>query len=160
MDQNTADKLRVLIVEDSEVTALSLRAMIEAQDDMTVAGMAATGQEGMRRVSELYPDVTLMEIHLPDIDGTEAASLLTSKSPDTAVIMVSSEGGTEYVQRAMLAGAQGYVVKPVREPTDLANTIRTVHQRSRQRRAQLGHPGPALHASIGARQRGHRVAIF
>jgi pilus assembly protein CpaE len=160
MAQNTADKLRVLIVEDSEVTALSLRAMIEAQDDMTVAGIAATGQEGMRRASELYPDVTLMDIHLPDIDGTEATWLLTAKAPDTAVIMVSSEGGTEYVQRAMLAGAQGYIVKPVREPTELANTIRTVHQRSQQRRAQQGRSSSVPQASIGALQRGHRVAVF
>jgi pilus assembly protein CpaE len=160
MDQNTVDKLRVLIVEDSEVTALSLRAMIEAQDDMTVAAVAATGQEGLRRASELYPDITLMDIHLPDIDGTEATWRLTSTTPDTSVIMVSSEGGTEYVQRAMLAGAQGYIIKPVREPAELADTIRTVHQRSQQRRAQLGRPTSIPHAGIGAPQRGHRVAVF
>lgn len=67
------EQLRVLIIEDSEVTAEGLRLMIEEQPVMTVVGVMTTGQEGVRRADELKPDVILLDIHLPDLDGLQAA---------------------------------------------------------------------------------------
>jgi DNA-binding NarL/FixJ family response regulator len=93
-------KLSVLIVEDSHLTARVMRDMLEAQPDMAVVGVASTGQEAVRRASELSPDVILMDIHLPDIDGVHATWLIASKNPNSSVIMVSSEERTEYMQRA------------------------------------------------------------
>src|SRR5438128_994742 len=104
------EKLRVLIVEDSLLTVRVLRDMIDAQPDMTVAGVASTGQDAVRLAAELRPDVILMDIHLPDVDGVSATWVIASRNPDSSVIMVTSEGRTEYLQRAMVAGAQGYLL--------------------------------------------------
>ena len=155
------EKLRVLIVEDSPMTARLLRELVDAQQDMVVVQVAETGQEAIRRATELRPDVILMDIHLPDIDGVHATWLIASKTPDSSVIMVTSEERTEYVQRAMIAGAQGYVVKPIRDPQELPNTIRTVRQRDLERRVLLTHPGPgAAITPVAPPRLGRRVAIF
>src|SRR5919202_6303996 len=154
------DKLRILIVEDSHLAVRLLRDMIDAQPDMTVVEVAVTGQEGVRRASELSPDVILMDIHLPDIDGIQATWLIASKNPDSSVIIVSSEERTEYMQRAMVAGGQGYILKPVRDAEELANTIRTVRQHFLERRALLTHPGAAPVATVAPPQLGRRIAIF
>jgi pilus assembly protein CpaE len=156
-------KLSVLIVEDSHLTARVMRDMIDAQPDMTVVGVASTGQEAVRRASELSPDVILMDVHLPDIDGVHATWLIASKNANSSVIMVSSEERAEYMQRAMVAGAQGYLLKPIRDAEEIASTIRTVRQRFLERRAQLSHPGEtaAPPATPAAPPRlGRRVAIF
>ena len=130
-----AEKLRVLLVDDSHLTARVMRDMIDAQLDMTVVEVAATGQEGVRRATELRPDVVLMDIHLPDIDGVHATWLIASKNPDASILMVTSEERAGFMQRAMVAGAHGYVLKPIRDPDELATTIRTVRQRALERRA-------------------------
>jgi pilus assembly protein CpaE len=157
-----AEKLRVLLVDDSHLTARVMRDMIDAQPDMTVVEVAATGQEGVRRATELRPDVVLMDVHLPDIDGVHATWLIASKNPDTSIVMVTSEERAEFMQRAMVAGAQGYVLKPIRDPNDLATTIRTVRQRALERRALLTHPGPGVPAPapVAPGKLGRRVAIF
>jgi pilus assembly protein CpaE len=155
------EQLRVLIVEDSEVTARALTEMVNAQPDMDVIGVAPTGQEAVRRAGELRPDVVLMDIHLPDIDGLQATWLIASKNPDSSVIMVTSEERIEYVQRAMVAGAQGYLVKPIKTAADLAATIRTVRQRALERRSLLTHPGAAAPTSLAAPPSlGKRIAVF
>jgi pilus assembly protein CpaE len=155
------EQLRVLIVEDSVMTAGVMREMIDAQPDMTVVDVAMTGQDGIRRASELYPDVVLMDIHLPDIDGLNATSMIASENMDSAVIVVTSEDSAEYVQRAMLAGAQAYIIKPVRDAAGLAATIRSVHERALRRQALYTKTGsvgaPRLAAGL---QLGRRVAVF
>jgi len=160
----TDDKLRVLIVEDSLLTGRVLRDMIDAQPDMTVVAVVTTGQEAIRRAAELRPDVILMDIHLPDLDGVQATWLISSKNPDSSVIMVTSEERAEYMQRAMVAGAQGYVLKPVRDAEEIANTIRTVRQRFLERRALLTHPGTAVPTTASTapapHQLGFRIATF
>src|SRR5438105_14435969 len=113
------EKLRVLVVEDSALMARVLREMVDSQPDMTVVDVATTGQDAVRRASELRPDIILMDIHLPDIDGVHATWLIASKNPESSVIMVTSEERTEFMQRAMVAGAQGYVLKPVRDASEL-----------------------------------------
>jgi pilus assembly protein CpaE len=160
----TDDKLRVLIVEDSLITGRVLRDMIDAQPDMTVVAVVTTGQEAIRRAAELRPDVILMDVHLPDLDGVQATWLISSKNPDSSVIMVTSEERAEYMQRAMVAGAQGYVLKPVRDAEEIANTIRTVRQRFLERRALLTHPGTAVPTTASTapapHQLGFRIATF
>ena len=114
----------------------------------------------MRRASELSPDVILMDIHLPDIDGVHATWLIASKNPNSSVIMVSSEERAEYMQRAMVAGAEGYVLKPIRDGEEIASTIRTVRQRFQERRALLSHPGGTVTAAAAPPRLGRRAAIF
>jgi signal transduction histidine kinase/DNA-binding NarL/FixJ family response regulator len=158
--------MRVLVVEDSILSARVLCDMLDAEPDITVVDVATTGQEGVRRAGELQPDVVLMDIHLPDIDGIQATWLIISQRPACSVIMVTSEERTEYLQRAMVAGAQGYLLKPIRDPTQMAQSIRIVRQRALERRAALapGTPRPAARVSseLAARAEGaealHRIA--
>ena len=84
---------------------------------LVILGVAMTGQQAVRRAAELRPDVVLMDIHLPDIDGIHATWLIASKNPDSTVIIVTSEARSDYMQRAMVAGAQGYILKPIRNVT-------------------------------------------
>jgi pilus assembly protein CpaE len=156
------EQLRVIIVEDSLITVRAVRQMLDAQPDMTVVHVARTGQDGVRRALELRPDVVLMDIHLPDIDGIQAAWLIASKSPDTSIIMLTSEERTDYMQRAMMAGAQAYLLKPVRDPVELSNTIRAARRRSLERQAALSAaPGvvPAT-APLAPPALGRRIALF
>jgi pilus assembly protein CpaE len=160
------EKLRVLVVEDSALMARVLREMVDSQPDMTVIDVATTGQDAVRRATELRPDIVLMDIHLPDIDGVHATWLIASKNPESSVIMVTSEERTEFMQRAMVAGAQGYVLKPVRDTEEMANTIRTVRERALERRSLLvagaASAAPAAPPSAPAAPPplGRRVALF
>jgi pilus assembly protein CpaE len=151
--------LRILVVEDNLQSAELLCELLAMEPDMSVLGVAMTGQQAVRRAAELCPDVVLMDIHLPDIDGIHATWLIASKNPDSSVIIVTSEARPDYMQRAMVAGAQGYILKPIRNRADLYSTIRTVRQRALERRALLTHPGstPPLPAPP---RLGRRIALF
>lgn len=154
-------KIRILIVDDSALAARLLRDMLNAQPDMEVVDVVSTGQEGVRRASELHPDVVLMDVHLPDIDGIHATWLIASKNPDSSVIMISSEERTEYIQRAMVAGAQGYLLKPITDAAQMAEMIRTVRQRALERQALLARGTPAaVVAPAPPPQLARRVALF
>src|SRR4030081_392804 len=130
-----------------------LSRLIGGQPDMEWVGAAASGQEGLRRAAELQPDVVLMDIHMPDLDGIQAAWLMSSRAPHGAVIMVTSEERIDFLQKAMTAGAQGYVLKPFEKGAQLFETIRDVHRRSSARRIQGGGapPDPGLRPRIGKR---------
>jgi pilus assembly protein CpaE len=151
--------LRILVVEDNLQSAELLCEMLAMERDMNVLGVAMTGQQAVRRAAELRPDVVLMDIHLPDIDGIHATWLIASKNPDSAVIIVTSEARPDYMQRAMVAGAQGYILKPIRNRADLYSTIRTVCARALERRALLTHPGSAPPHPAPPRL-GRRIALF
>src|ERR1044071_4692174 len=104
-------KIRVLIVEDSGLARQALVQLTDAQDDMTIVDTASTGHEAVRRSTELQPDIILMDIHMPDMDGIQATWLVSSKVPNGAVIMVTSEERIDFFRRAMAGAAQGYVLK-------------------------------------------------
>jgi len=128
--------------------------LIEAQPDMDLVGSAASGHEAVRRAAELQPDIVLMDIHMPDLDGIQATWLVSSRAPHGAVIMVTSEERIDFLQKAMTAGAQGYVLKPFGHGAQLFQTIRDVHGRSSARRLQAGGGMPmdaALRPHIGKR---------
>jgi YesN/AraC family two-component response regulator len=117
----------VLAVDDSVTIRETLSALIDAQPDMELVGTAASGQEAVRRAAELHPDIVLMDIHMPDLDGIQATWLVSSRAPHGAVIMVTSEERIDFLQKAMSAGAQGYVLKPFGTGDQLFQTIREVH---------------------------------
>lgn len=128
-------------MDDSATVRETLGVLIESQPDMELVGSAASGQEAVRRAAELQPDIVLMDIHMPDLDGIQATWLVSSRAPHGAVIMVTSEERIDFLQKAMSAGAQGYVLKPFGNGTQLFQTIRDVHGRSAARRMQaLGAP--------------------
>jgi len=117
--------LRVLLVDDHEVVRAGIKAMLDAQDDMTVVGEAGTAEEGIRRVGYDEPDVVVLDVRLPDSSGVEACRDIRSRFPDVKVLMLTSFADEEALMSAILAGASGYVLKRVKS-TDLVDDIRKV----------------------------------
>ncbi|MBV8717381.1 MAG: response regulator [Chloroflexi bacterium] len=130
----TEQRIRILIADDSALQRAHLTQLIAEQQDMQVVANASSGQDAVRRASELQPDVVLMDIHMPDMDGIQATWLVSSQVPNGAVIMVTSEERIDFLQKAMSAGAQGYVLKPFGNGESLLQTVRETHQRLQGRR--------------------------
>src|SRR5438128_6067106 len=103
--------IRVLIADDHGVVAEGLRNLIEAQTDMKVIALAGDGREAVRRVMESSPDVVLMDIGMPVLNGTEATRIIRERRPQTRVIMLSAYSDPVHVYRALQAGASGYIAK-------------------------------------------------
>ena len=128
---NDAGKIRVLCVDDHPVVRDGISAIINLQPDMMLAGAAATGGEALERFFELRPDVALVDLRLPDMSGFDLIKKIRNKSPNARIIVLSSHEGDADIQRALEAGAQGYVAKGiVRE--ELLATIRSVHAGKRR----------------------------
>jgi DNA-binding NarL/FixJ family response regulator len=124
-------KIRVLCVDDHPIVREGMAAIINLQADMTLAGAAATGGEALERFIELRPDVVLVDLQLPDMSGFDLIKKIKAKSPNARIIVLSSHEGDVDIQRALEAGAQGYVAKGlVRE--ELLQTIRSVHSGKRR----------------------------
>jgi len=105
--------------------------MIAFEPDMKVVGSAGTGREGVAMAKELKPNIVIMDINMPDMDGIQATALITQAVPTTAVIMMSVQSDQDYLQRAMLVGARFFLSKPV-SMDDLYNTIRNVYAQHKQ----------------------------
>lgn len=127
--------IRVLIADDHGVVAEGLRYLIQAQPDMEVVDCVADGQQAVRRALETRPDVVLMDIGMPELNGTEATRLIRDRLDGTRVIMLSMFSDAVHVCRALQAGANGYVVKKA-VAKELVDAIRAVHDGHRY----LGRP--------------------
>jgi len=122
--------IRVLIVDDHVVMAEGLRHLIEAQPDLTVVGCVTDGREALRQVVELRPDVVMMDIAMPELNGIEATRLIGQRAPETKVVILSMHSNQEYVLRALQAGARGYLLKK-NAADEVLQAIRAVHSGSR-----------------------------
>lgn len=121
-----ADAIRVLLVDDHQVVRRGLRTFLEVQDDIEVVGEAADGAEGVDRAEELRPDVILMDIRMPGMDGVDALRRLRELGNPARTLIVTSFTEQRTVVPALRAGAAGYVYKDV-DPDALAGAIRSVH---------------------------------
>lgn len=106
------DKIRVLIVDDIAETRENVRKLLQFESDVDVTGTARSGKEGIQLAQELDPDVVLMDINMPDIDGISATEVIRKKSPHIQVVILSVQGDPNYMRRAMLAGARDFLTKP------------------------------------------------
>ena len=121
-----ADAIKVLLVDDHQVVRRGLRTFLEVQDDIEVVGEAADGAEGVDRARELKPDVILMDVKMPGMDGVDALRRLRELDNHARVLVVTSFTEQRTVVPALRAGAAGYVYKDV-DPDALAGAIRSVH---------------------------------
>jgi len=119
-------KIRVLIVDDHGVVRQGLRTYLELLDDIEVIGEAENGLEALAQVGQHQPDVVLMDLVMPEMDGIEATRRVCTISPSTRVIVLTSFADDEKVFPAIKAGATGYLLKDV-SPGELASAIRAVH---------------------------------
>ena len=104
-------KARILIADDHTVVRIGLRTILEAQADMSVVGTAVNGRNAVAKADALRPDVVLMDISMPDLNGIEATRLICSRHPSVRVVILSMHHTTEFVFRAIRAGARGYLLK-------------------------------------------------
>jgi DNA-binding NarL/FixJ family response regulator len=103
--------IKVLIADDHGVVAEGLKRLVEAQADMSVIGCVEDGREAVRLAGEAHPDVVLMDLSMPELNGAEATRAIVQRDPKCRVIVLSMYSEPEYVRRALKAGALGYVVK-------------------------------------------------
>jgi DNA-binding NarL/FixJ family response regulator len=119
--------IRVLLAEDQPMVRAGFRALLEAQADIEVAGEAATGAEALEQVRELRPDVVVMDIRMPEMDGLQATRYITADPAlaHTRVLVLTTFELDEYVFGALDAGASGFLLKGG-EPADLVHAIRVI----------------------------------
>jgi len=118
----TTSVVRVLIVDDQEAFRSAARLVIELTDGFEVAAEAGTGEEGVELAESLQPDLVLMDINMPGIDGLEATRRITLANPQTKVVIFSTYEANEYDSRAKDAGAIAFVPKADFEPSVLVST--------------------------------------
>jgi len=160
-----ADQIRVLVVDDIPETRDHLTKLLGFEGDIDVVGSAASGREALEMAARLSPDVILMDINMPDMDGIAATEQLSSAVPAAAVVMMSVQGEADYLRRSMLAGAREFLVKPF-SSDELTASIRQVSARERDKQSRMAAaPAPGQGGAQGARtgeegEPGLIVAVF
>jgi pilus assembly protein CpaE len=161
------DKIRVLIVDDIPETRDHLTKLLGFEADIEVVGAAASGAEAIDLATSLGPDIVLMDINMPDMDGIATTEQLSTRVPAAAVIMMSVQGEADYLRRSMLAGAREFLVKPF-SSDELTTSIRQVYEREREKLARMtvvasgpGHAGiAAVAGGGGTRDPGEVICLF
>jgi DNA-binding NarL/FixJ family response regulator len=120
-----ADPIRILLVDDQRLMREGLRILLELESDLEVVGEAENGQAALGAYADLQPDVVLMDIRMPGMDGVEATWRLRERWPEARVIILTTFDDDEYVFEGLRAGARGYLLKDV-SGYDLAEAVRTV----------------------------------
>ena len=166
-----ADQIRVLIVDDIPETRDHLSKLLGFESDFEVVGAAASGQEALKMAAELTPDVVLMDINMPGMDGIATTERMGTEVPTASVVMMSVQGEADYLRRSMLAGAREFLVKPF-SSDELTSSIRQVYTREREKLSRIGVPtappatteataaARSIPAAHGDEEPGRVVAIF
>ncbi|MBV8693888.1 MAG: response regulator transcription factor [Ktedonobacteraceae bacterium] len=119
--------IRVLLADDHEILRQGLKLLLGLQPEIQVVGEARTGHEVVEQVARLCPDVVVMDISMPEMDGLQACSIIRRRQPETHVLMLTMHESEEYFLQALHAGAAGYLVKKV-APAELHAAVSTVAQ--------------------------------
>lgn len=133
------DKIRILIADDIEETRNVIKKILSMESSLfEVAGEAADGTEVLKLIPKVKPDIVLMDINMPELNGLQATEKITEEYPEITVIIMSVQGESEYLKKAMLYGAKEYIIKPFNYDT-LINTIKEAYDKNKNR--QYKHSG-------------------
>jgi pilus assembly protein CpaE len=157
-----SDTIRVLVVDDIAETRDHISKLLSFETDMDVVGLAESGAEALEMANQMQPDVVLMDINMPGMDGIAATELLSARVPKAAIVMMSVQGESDYLRRSMLAGAREFLVKPF-SSDELCDSIRQVYSREQDKASRM--PAPISHsivplAQLGEREPGRIVSVF
>lgn len=130
-----AIKFRVLIVDDIAETRENIRKLLQFEADIEVVAVARTGKEAIQLTQETNPDVVLMDINMPDMDGIAATEIIRQKVPFVEVVILSVQGDQNYMRKAMLVGARDFLTKPPM-PDELVAAIRRAGKMAREERSK------------------------
>ncbi len=158
---SSAAKIRVLIVDDIAETRENVKKLLYFENDIEVVGTAANGREGVELAAKLQPDVVLMDINMPEMDGIAASEAISAQSPNVQVVMMSVQGESDYLRRSMLAGAREFLIKPF-SGEELVTSIHRVHQFAATRRVVTAPPptAPTIAAPPPPPRGGKIIAIL
>ena len=131
-----SDEFNVLIVDDQEETRKNVARLLQFENDINVVGTARTGQDAIKQTIALDPDVVLMDINMPDMDGIEATELIQEQAPVSQIVILSVQGDTNYMRRAMLAGARDFLTKPPKSD-ELVSVIRRAGAKAKNIRSEV-----------------------
>jgi pilus assembly protein CpaE len=152
--------IKVLIVDDIPETRDHLSRLLGLERDLDVAGTAGTGEEAIKIAMELRPDVIVMDINMPGMDGVQAAEIIAQRLPTCPIIMMSVHGEVDQLKRAITAGAREFLVKPF-SGDEFSASIRTVFERELARRTEFESNLPAVPAAGATDEADHQViAVF
>ena len=126
----------ILVVDDLQLIRVGITTLIFPEPDMKVVGEASDGREAIAKYRECHPDITLMDLQMPEMSGFDAIVAIRDEFPDARIIVLTTYTGDVQAQRAMKAGAQGYVLKNLLHK-ELLQTIRTVHGGRRAMAAEV-----------------------
>jgi pilus assembly protein CpaE len=155
-------RIRLLIVDDIAETRDNVKKLLYFENDIEIVGAGANGREGVELALKLQPDIVLMDINMPEMDGIAASEAISAQAPHIQVVMMSVQGEADYLRRSMLAGAREFLIKPF-SGEELVNSIHRVHQFAATRRAVAPPPPPVdlVGAPPPPPQKGAKViAIF
>lgn len=154
-----SEKIRVVIVDDIAETREHLTKLLSFESDIEVVGAAASGEEAVELTGKLQPDILLMDINMPGMDGIATTERVSATFPGTSIIMMSVQGEADYLRRSMLAGAREFLVKPF-SSDELTASIRQVHIREKARRGRMIMPAPGAPAPESGSRKGKIVTLF
>jgi pilus assembly protein CpaE len=166
MAERQEEKIRLMIVDDIAETRENIRKLLQFEPDIHVVGAARSGEEALQIAVDTQPDVVLMDINMPDMDGIKATEALLEQVPFAQIVILSVQSEPDYMRRAMLAGARDFIAKPP-SGDELIATIRLVSERAKeqrkkisQARAQPAIPGGGTGIRLPPRPLGKLLTVY